>query len=57
MVLIKSEEFDDLIVRLNLSINHELDLAQKEKKNIKSIEVKRIGKDFKVSYWHGDRFT
>lgn len=55
MVLIN--QFDVMIKELNLTLNVELDLLQKKGKYLKSIQIKRVGDNFVISFWHGKRFN
>ena len=45
-----------MIDQLNLALNDELDHAQKLKKNIKSLKIKKVGFGWTLSFWYGDRF-
>ena len=49
-------DLDVMIDQLNLTINEELDLTANKNKYIKSMQIKRSGKMFIVSFWHGNRF-
>jgi len=54
--MITEDKLDYMLDQLNMVLNDEMDHAQKLKKNIKSLQIKRIGFSFKVSFWYGDRF-
>lgn len=56
MVLISEWALDLMIDKLNLELNNELDIISRENKNLKSIRIKRVGKNWKIECWHRDQF-
>ena len=54
--MITEEKLSYMIDQLNLALNDELDHAQKLGKNIKSLQIKRAGFNWVLSFWYGDRF-
>lgn len=54
--LILEYDFDIMLDQLNLVLNNEFDITAKDHKYIKSIVIKRKGKQFIISCWHDDRW-
>ena len=54
--MITEDKFNYMMDKLNLVLNDEMDYAKKLKKNIQSLQIKRVGYNFIVSFWYGDRF-
>lgn len=54
--MITEIKLEYMIDQLNLALNDELDHAQKLKKNIKSLKIKKVGFGWTLSFWYGDRF-
>ena len=54
--MISEWALDLMIDKLNLVLNNELDIISRENKNLKSIRIKRVGKNWKIECWHRDQF-